>query len=58
MTGPNDDEESHGPDWKLLAWPISGFFAGLIVTGAFILVLETTQPVAPLMSPDCTSSRR
>lgn len=32
-----DIEEIGRPDWKLLAWPISGFFTGLIVTGAFVL---------------------
>jgi len=27
------------PNWKLLAWPISGFLIGLIVTGALVLYL-------------------
>lgn len=34
-----DIEDIEGPDWKLLAWPISGFLIGLLITGAFVLYL-------------------
>jgi hypothetical protein len=32
-------EEIGGPDWKLLAWPISGFLIGLVITGGLVLYL-------------------
>lgn len=32
-------EEIGGPDWKLLAWPISGFLIGLVITGAVVFYL-------------------
>ncbi len=30
-------EEQNQLDWRLLAWPLSGFLVGIIGTGAFAL---------------------
>lgn len=37
MANADDIHDLEKPDWRLLAWPITGFLTGVIVTGAFVL---------------------
>lgn len=48
MRNSDEIEEREGPDWKLLAWPISG----MVITGALILVAILAD------RPDCGSAVR